>query len=99
MSEENLAVGRATTQSDVLWSYGSELAVDGDPNTCSFTTRQEGQRWWQVWLGLTLLPQLSKVFHCKSLRLVEFNKQLDHFCCIENTRFLWKTQYKNSNKM
>ena len=48
MSEENLAVGRATTQSDVLWSYGSELAVDGDPNTCSFTTRQEGQRWWQV---------------------------------------------------
>ena len=47
-SEENLAVGRASTQSDVLWSYGPELAVDGDPNTCSFTTRQEGQRWWQV---------------------------------------------------
>ena len=41
-------MGRATTQSDVLWSYGPELAVDGDPNTCSFTTRQEGQRWWQV---------------------------------------------------
>ena len=41
-------MGRPTTQSDVPWSYGPELAVDGDPNTCSFTTRQEGQRWWQV---------------------------------------------------
>ena len=61
-------MGRATTQSDVLWSYGSELAVDGDPNTCSFTTRQEGQRWWQVaaWVNIsTLLPQLTKFFIVK----------------------------------
>ena len=47
-TEENLALLRPTTQSDILWSYGPDLAVDGDPNTCSFTTRQEGQRWWQV---------------------------------------------------
>ena len=47
-AEENLALQRPTTQSDILWSYGPDLAVDGDPNTCSFTTRQEGQRWWQV---------------------------------------------------
>ena len=48
VTEENLALLRPTTQSDILWSYGPDLAVDGDPNTCSFTTRQEGQRWWQV---------------------------------------------------
>ena len=45
---ENLALLRPTTQSDVLWSYGPDLAVDGDPNTCSFTSRDQGQRWWQV---------------------------------------------------
>ena len=53
-SEENLALQRPTTQSDILWSYGPDLAVDGDPNTCSFTTRQEGQRWWQVSLSVSL---------------------------------------------
>ena len=49
ISEENLALSRPTTQSDILWSYGPDLAVDGDPNTCSFTSREQGeQRWWQV---------------------------------------------------
>ena len=48
ISEENLALLRDTTQSDILWSYGPELAVDGDPNTCSFTSRKGEQRWWQV---------------------------------------------------
>ena len=48
MCRENLALLRPTTQSDVLWSYGPDLAVDGDPNTCSFTSRDQGQRWWQV---------------------------------------------------
>ena len=52
-AEENLALQRPTTQSDILWSYGPDLAVDGDPNTCSFTTRQEGQRWWQVSLSVS----------------------------------------------
>jgi len=49
--KENLALLKPATQSDVLWSYRPDLAVDGDPNTCSFTTRQEGQRWWQVSLN------------------------------------------------
>jgi len=49
--KENLALSRPTTQSDILWSYGPDLAVDGDPNTCSFTSREQGeQRWWQVQL-------------------------------------------------
>ena len=43
-----MALLRDTTQSDVLWSYGPDLAVDGDPNTCSFTSRKGEQRWWQV---------------------------------------------------
>jgi len=46
--KENLALLKPATQSDILWSYRPDLAVDGDPNTCSFTSRQEGQRWWQV---------------------------------------------------
>ena len=50
--EENLALLKPATQSDVLWSYRPDLAVDGDPNTCSFTTRKEGQRWWQVQYNL-----------------------------------------------
>ena len=45
---ENLALGKPATQSDVLWSYKPGLAVDGDPNTCSFTSREESPRWWQV---------------------------------------------------
>ena len=42
---ENLALGKTATQSDVLWSYTPELAVDGDMNTCSFTSRKEEQSW------------------------------------------------------
>ena len=47
-SEENIALLKPATMSDILWSYRPALAVDGDSNTCSFTTRQEGQRWRQV---------------------------------------------------
>ena len=54
ISEENLALLRDTTQSDILWSYGPELAVDGDPNTCSFTSRKGEQRWWQVGFRIEL---------------------------------------------
>ena len=48
LAVENLALGKPATQSDVLWSYKPGLAVDGDPNTCSFTSREESPRWWQV---------------------------------------------------
>ena len=63
--EENLALSRPTTQSDILWSYGPDLAVDGDPNTCSFTTRQEGQRWWQVRYTqqVNRIPWTKTVYH------------------------------------
>lgn len=46
--EGNLVYGGAATQSRVLWSYGPQLAIDGDTQTCSFTTSRDGQRWWQV---------------------------------------------------
>ncbi len=49
----NMALKRSTSQSETLWSYGSDLAVDGDPNTCSFTPQSDVQRWWQVSLGLS----------------------------------------------
>lgn len=44
----NLALGRPSEQSSTLWNYNSELATDRDPDTCSFTPKSSGQRWWQV---------------------------------------------------
>lgn len=57
---ENLALGKPATQSDVLWSYKPGLAVDGDPNTCSFTSREESPRWWQV--SLNSHPTVASVW-------------------------------------
>ena len=39
---------KAATQSETLWNYDPNLAVDGDSNTCSFTPQSDVQRWWQV---------------------------------------------------
>ena len=50
-SGENIAFGGIASQSHVLWSYGPQLATDGNTQTCSFTTRKDGQRWWQVRVG------------------------------------------------
>ncbi|KAG7162952.1 Sushi, von Willebrand factor type A, EGF and pentraxin domain-containing protein 1-like 2, partial [Homarus americanus] len=47
----NLARGKRTLQSATLWSYAPEMAVDGNPDTCSFTPRGPQPRWWQVHLG------------------------------------------------
>ena len=41
-------------QSQVLWSYGPALAVDGREETCSYTTTTEEGRWWRVRLGSTI---------------------------------------------
>ena len=43
-----MALRRTASQSETLWSYDAALAVDGDPNTCSFTPQSDVQRWWQV---------------------------------------------------
>ena len=48
---ENVAMGKSSLQSSTLWNYAPELAVDSDPDTCSFTPRSSEQRWWQVHLG------------------------------------------------
>ena len=48
ISEENIALQKPATQSDVLWNYSPDLALDGDLNSCSFTSRKDGPRWWQV---------------------------------------------------
>ncbi len=47
----NLALGRPSLQSSTLWGYDPGLAVDGDPDTCSFTPRSSELRWWQVHLA------------------------------------------------
>ena len=59
LAVENLALGKPATQSDVLWSYKPGLAVDGDPNTCSFTSREESPRWWQVHTKLMVTRESS----------------------------------------
>ena len=46
----NLALGKSSLQSSTLWNYEPALAVDSDPDTCSFTPRSTEQRWWQVHL-------------------------------------------------
>ncbi|CAG0882100.1 unnamed protein product [Darwinula stevensoni] len=50
--EFNLARGKVSQQSLTLLNYRSDLAVDGDPETCSYTPRDtDSSRWWQVNLG------------------------------------------------
>lgn len=51
ITEKNLALGKSSLQSSTLWSYDPGLAVDADPDSCSFTPRSPEQRWWQVHLG------------------------------------------------
>ena len=43
-----MALLKAASQSETLWNYDPNLAVDGDSNTCSFTPQSDVQRWWQV---------------------------------------------------
>ena len=38
-SGENLALSKTALQSSTLWNYEAKLAVDSDPETCSFTAR------------------------------------------------------------
>ena len=72
--EPNLAHLGSASQSQVLWSYGPELAVDGREETCSYTTtgttgpggqqeeQEEGRqaRWWRLSLGsLTSVGRVS----------------------------------------
>ena len=51
VSGQNLALGKPSLQSSTLWNYEPGLAVDDDPDSCSFTPRSTDQRWWQVHLG------------------------------------------------
>ena len=65
--ERNLAGGGSPSQSQVLWSYGPALAVDGREETCSYTTSGQGGeagegregRWWR--LGLASLTSVGQV--------------------------------------
>lgn len=52
----NLAFEQTAVQSSTSWTYRAELAVDGDPDTCSLTPRASEQRWWQV-----ILPEDTQI--------------------------------------
>lgn len=85
----NLARGKRTLQSATLWSYFPEMAVDGNPHTCSFTPRGPDSRWWQVHLGhkfnvisvgVTISPGSLQEFTIYVIELLTDNKALYKPC-------------------
>ncbi len=56
-----MALGKQTLQSSTLWNYVSDLAVDEDATTCSFTPKSRSQRWWQVALDEPVTVQAVAV--------------------------------------
>ncbi|XP_069182423.1 uncharacterized protein [Procambarus clarkii] len=85
----NLARGKRTLQSSTLWSYAPEMAVDGNPDTCSFTPRGPEPRWWQVHLGhkfnvisvgVTISPGSMQEFTIYVIELLTDNKALYKPC-------------------
>eukprot|EP00094_Tigriopus_californicus_P008528 TCALIF_08219-PA protein Name:"Similar to Svep1 Sushi, von Willebrand factor type A, EGF and pentraxin domain-containing protein 1 (Mus musculus)" AED:0.27 eAED:0.27 QI:0/0.25/0.2/0.4/1/1/5/0/234 len=85
----NLALGKSSLQSSTLWSYDPGLAVDGDPDSCSFTPRSSEQRWWQVHLGdavtiqavaVTISPGAYQQFTIFVIELLEGNKAMYKPC-------------------
>lgn len=87
---ENVAVGKSSLQSSTLWNYHPDLAVDANPDTCSFTPRSGEQRWWQVHLGgdginvqsvaITLSPGSYQKFTIFIIQLLEGNKAMYKPC-------------------
>ena len=65
-----MALMKAATQSETLWNYDPNLAVDGDSNTCSFTPQSDVQRWWQVSLSISVNT------------VVEFHSEAGEIQCI-----------------
>ncbi|XP_059089371.1 uncharacterized protein LOC131885361 isoform X1 [Tigriopus californicus] len=85
----NMALKRTTSQSETLWSYDPDLAVDGDPNTCSFTPQSEVQRWWKVHLigtppigavAVTISPGTFQQFTIFVVELMDGNKAMYKPC-------------------
>ncbi|XP_069986362.1 uncharacterized protein [Penaeus vannamei] len=85
----NLARGKRALQSATLWSYVPEMAVDGNPDTCSFTPRGPDPRWWQVHLGhkfnvmsvgVTISPGSFQEFTIYVIELLTDNKALYKPC-------------------
>ncbi len=60
-----MALLKPATQSETLWSYDANLAVDGDANTCSFTPQSDVQRWWQVWI--TSMSMIANILWINNL--------------------------------
>ena len=83
-------MGKPSLQSATLWSYDPGLAVDGDPDSCSFTPRSAEQRWWQVHLGpegrvirsvaVTISPGAYQHFTIFVIELLEGNKAMYKPC-------------------
>ena len=83
-------MGKSSLQSSTLWNYHPDLAVDANPDTCSFTPRSGEQRWWQVHLGgdginvqsvaITLSPGSYQKFTIFIIQLLEGNKAMYKPC-------------------
>ena len=84
-----MAVGKTALQSSTLWNYEPSMAVDSDPESCSFTPRSTDQRWWQVHLGesvavqavsVTITPGAFQKFTIFVIELLEGNKAMYKPC-------------------
>ena len=82
-------MGKSSLQSSTLWTYEPSLAVDSDPESCSFTPRSTEQRWWQVHLGsaasvqavaVTITPGAYQKFTIFVIELLEGNKAMYKPC-------------------
>ncbi len=91
-----MALKRTSSQSETLWNYDAALAVDGDPNTCSFTPQSDVQRWWQVQLdgsprvgsvAITISPGSYQHFAIFVVELMEGNKAMYKPCSTFEGRF------------
>lgn len=56
---ENLSLGQPCLQSGTLLNYEAAMAVDGDTETCSFTSATADQRWWQTQIKNTVVHSVA----------------------------------------
>ncbi len=67
----NIAQGKNTQQSST-WSWPSKNAVDGKPETCSYTY-QDNDPWWRVDLGSSwTVKKVALINHADYKRLANF---------------------------
>jgi len=95
LCRENLSLRQPSLQSGTLLNYVAGMAVDGDTETCSFTTNSPDQRWWQTQIKNTVVhsvevaitPGSHQHFTIFVIQLLEGSKALYKPCSSFQGRF------------